>query len=324
MAAYCRGGLLRGVLWPCAGQVRCYAARKGTREKAKKKKVKVEVTKVGFIPHQLRDSVKLKAATQRRIIKDDLKSEPVDDVWVARYHKWRTYSFVEAVLCHKETHHPTVYNVPDAPLTVTFELDLSTDKKTKQVDSLRRLVQIPHPFNPDEARSVIAFCKDAQAQKEALEAGASVVGGSDLIRSIQNGELSLQDFQHVVAHTDIMLELVALKGVMKKKFPNVKSGSLGQDLCSMVSRFRAGIEYVSGKHEANPEYGWIDVVVGKLDMSSEQLEGNFRAVVRDVLAAAPFVTRCSATSPPSVECLKVDLAPYVPSRHISVPSQDET
>lgn len=35
-------------------QVRNYAARKGTREKAKKKKVKVEVKKVGFIPHNLR------------------------------------------------------------------------------------------------------------------------------------------------------------------------------------------------------------------------------------------------------------------------------
>lgn len=30
------------------------AARKGTREKARKKKVKVEVQKVGFIPHNLR------------------------------------------------------------------------------------------------------------------------------------------------------------------------------------------------------------------------------------------------------------------------------
>lgn len=34
------------------------AARKGTREKARKKKVKVEVKKVGFIPHNLRDQSK--------------------------------------------------------------------------------------------------------------------------------------------------------------------------------------------------------------------------------------------------------------------------
>jgi large subunit ribosomal protein L1 len=35
-------------------QVRNYAARKGTREKARKKKVKVEVKKVGYIPFRLR------------------------------------------------------------------------------------------------------------------------------------------------------------------------------------------------------------------------------------------------------------------------------
>lgn len=34
------------------------AARKGYREKAKKAKVKVEVKKVGFIPHNLRDKNK--------------------------------------------------------------------------------------------------------------------------------------------------------------------------------------------------------------------------------------------------------------------------
>lgn len=35
-----------------------WAARKGTREKAKKKKVKVEVKKVGFIPHNQRNKDK--------------------------------------------------------------------------------------------------------------------------------------------------------------------------------------------------------------------------------------------------------------------------
>lgn len=34
------------------------AARKGTREKARQKKVKVEVKKIGFIPHNQRESSK--------------------------------------------------------------------------------------------------------------------------------------------------------------------------------------------------------------------------------------------------------------------------
>lgn len=35
-------------------QIRNYAARKGTRDKAKKKKVKVEVKKAEFVPHSVR------------------------------------------------------------------------------------------------------------------------------------------------------------------------------------------------------------------------------------------------------------------------------
>lgn len=34
------------------------AARKGTREKARKKKIKVEVQKIGFIPHNQRNKDK--------------------------------------------------------------------------------------------------------------------------------------------------------------------------------------------------------------------------------------------------------------------------
>ncbi|CAG2063106.1 unnamed protein product [Timema podura] len=39
-------------------QVRHFAARKGTREKLRKKKVKLEVKKVEFIPHNLRNKDK--------------------------------------------------------------------------------------------------------------------------------------------------------------------------------------------------------------------------------------------------------------------------
>lgn len=39
-------------------QIRNYAARKGTRERKQKKKVKTEEVKVGFIPHNMRDREK--------------------------------------------------------------------------------------------------------------------------------------------------------------------------------------------------------------------------------------------------------------------------
>lgn len=39
-------------------QSRSYAARKGTRERRKKQKVKIEETKIKFVPHNQRDELK--------------------------------------------------------------------------------------------------------------------------------------------------------------------------------------------------------------------------------------------------------------------------
>lgn len=64
------------------------------------------------------------------IIPDDSKrSEPIDNVWIARFHKWKIYSFEEAVQNHRETHHPTMYNLPTAPIEAFIELDMQVKKK---------------------------------------------------------------------------------------------------------------------------------------------------------------------------------------------------
>jgi hypothetical protein len=45
----------------------------------------------------------------------------------------------------------------------------------------------------------------------------------------QSGELSLKDFHFVVAHPDILPELVSVRGLLKRKFPSQKSGTLKQE-----------------------------------------------------------------------------------------------
>nr|CAD7403875.1 unnamed protein product [Timema poppensis] len=297
-------------------QVRHFAARKGTREKIRKKKVKVEVKKVEFIPHNLRNKNKLKAPTTMKRVVDFWKKESHDDVWIAKYHRWRVYSFQEAVSCHRETHHPTVYNISDAPLNIVIELDMKAEKKNKFLDNLNRIVAVPYAFDQGEERAILALCKTPELQKIALEAGANLAGDLELIKDIQSGEVSLQDFQFVVAHLNILPELSSLRGLMKRKFPTTKTGNLGADLATMVSKFRYGIQYTSSKDEHEEDFGRIEVAVGKLDMEASQLEANFAAIIQDVLSVAPkreapFVTRCLAVCPPSVETLKLDIEPYV-------------
>lgn len=66
---------------------------------------------------------------ESRKFDDSMKMDPIDDVFVAKYYKWIVYPFSEAVQCHKETHHPDMYNKPNANLNVTIELNMQGEKK---------------------------------------------------------------------------------------------------------------------------------------------------------------------------------------------------
>lgn len=63
------------------------------------------------------------------ILDDSARKEAVDNVWIGRHHKWKIYSFEEAVQNHRETHHPTMYNLPNAPIKALIELDMHVRMK---------------------------------------------------------------------------------------------------------------------------------------------------------------------------------------------------
>lgn len=64
---------------------------------------------------------------------EHLKPESSDDVWLTRSYSWRKFDFKEAIEAHRETHHPTVYNVPDAQINLFFELDMRTAKPVSKL-----------------------------------------------------------------------------------------------------------------------------------------------------------------------------------------------
>ncbi|SPP82673.1 39S ribosomal protein L1, mitochondrial [Drosophila guanche] len=292
------------------------AARKGTREKARKKKVKVEVKKVGFIPHNQRDK-KINVKRADKHVDDSWKQVSKDDVYVGRYYRWPVYSVAEAIQCHRETHHPSMYNVPNAPLNVEIELNMQGEKATRFVDNFQRMAMIPHKFEHGEERKIIVFTKGNDEILEAREAGASLVGGVELIKDITGGELLLSDYQFIIAHPNILPELVALRGLMKRKFPNPKSETLGANLAEMIVKFSSGISYSAAKDEYQQNFGLITASVGPLDMDAQKLEENLKHLLQDVNEMRPkregrFITRVLLKSPPSSEQLKIDPFVYVP------------
>lgn len=127
----------------------------------------------------------------------------------------------EAVNCHRETHHPTMINLPNAPLMAHVELNMQGEKITRFVDNFQRMVAIPHVFNHGENRNIIVFAKGQEQLKEASDAGATLVGGAELIKEIQNGDLQMSEYPFVLAQPNILPNLVVIRGLLKKsKFPN--------------------------------------------------------------------------------------------------------
>ncbi|KAJ8984011.1 hypothetical protein NQ317_006866 [Molorchus minor] len=272
-------------------QVRHYAARKGIMRKKKKAKVKVEVEKVGFIPHNQRDKDKLRQNLESKIIEDTWKKEtPNDNVFVAKYFKWIVYPFEEAVKCHRETHHPEMYNQPNANVHLRYPINSTTVKRELLSPSANHL----------------------DAQKEANDAGAQLSGGVELIKQIQNGQVSLQDFQFIVAHPDILPGVGCFEGAYEEagfQIPNWEHSMVIWE--RVVKRFLNGISYTAVRDEYEKEFGLVDTVIGTLNMDAKHLEENFAALMSPLW------------SPPSCEKLKIDHNIHLKSDKEANTDQDE-
>lgn len=81
------------------------------------------------------------------------------------------------------------------------------------------------------------------------------------------GNVRFTDYQFILAHPDIMPELLALRGLLKKKFPSPKTETLGLDVSAMVSKFINGI-FISGKRDENQDnFGLVETSIGRVRIS---------------------------------------------------------
>lgn len=155
-----------------------------------------------------------------------------------------------------------MYGLPNAPLNVEIELNMQGEKITRFVENFQRMALIPNKFDHGEERQILVLAKGEDNLRAASEAGAALVGGPDIIKDVQSGDLKLSDYQFVIAHPNIMPDMVAIRGLMKRKFPNPKSGTLGVNLAEMVQQFSNGIQYHVQKDEHQQNYGVISTCIG--------------------------------------------------------------
>ncbi len=166
--------------------------------------------------------------------------------------------------------------------TVEAVFNLGIDPK-KADQLVRGTVSLPHGTGKDVRIAVFA---PADKEREALDAGADVVGGKELVEKLQaGGEL---DFDVAVATPDMMAEVGKLGKILGPRglMPNPKAGTVTPDVAKAVSEFKAGrIEY------RNDRYGNVHVPVGKVSFDIDSLSANLAALSAELLRAKPSASK---------------------------------
>jgi large subunit ribosomal protein L1 len=180
----------------------------------------------------------------------------------------------------------------DESVEAAFNLGIDA----RQADQIVRGT-IALPNGTGKEVKVVAFA-DGEAAKEAADAGADLVGGSELAEAIGSGSQPL-DWDVTIAHPSMMSEVGKLGRVLGPRglMPNPKAGTVTPEVGKAVSDFKAGrVEY------RNDRYGNVHVVVGKVAFEDRALLQNLAAVVdelqrnRPAAAKGRFIRRLTVSS----------------------------
>ena len=159
----------------------------------------------------------------------------------------------------------------DESIDLSLKLNLDTRKSDQNI---RGMMSLPHG-NGKTVR-VCVFAKDDKVQ-QALDAGADIAGGEELIEEIKGGRL---DFDRCIATPDIMPLIGKISRILGPKglMPNPKLGTVTADVAQAVKSAKGGqVEYRAEKA------GIIHAGVGKASFSKEKLKDNIKLFV-DTLA----------------------------------------
>lgn len=166
----------------------------------------------------------------------------------------------------------------DATISVNMKLNINTKKADQQV---RGTVILPAGTGKDVR--VVAITNKAN---EALEAGANYAGGKELLEKIVNEKWF--DFDVICATPEMMGEIGKNGRVLGPKglMPNPKTGTVGPDIAKMVKELKAGkVEYRADRD------GNVNVGVGKVSFTKEQLTENVQTLVNQILKVRPSTVK---------------------------------
>lgn len=140
---------------------------------------------------------------------------------------------------------------------------------------IRNMIRFPHAVQTESRICVICPPGSKQA-KDALAAGAILVGEDEVFEAVKAGKI---EFDRCLAHPDSLpaLNKAALGRILGPRglMPSVKTGTVVEDVASRVEMLRGGTVY-------RERDAVIRLPIGQLGFSPEQLRDNLRTTIDQI------------------------------------------
>ena len=159
---------------------------------------------------------------------------------------------------------------------VDLAVKLGIDPR-KGDQNVRGITNLPH--GTGKTRKVAVLAKgDLAAQASA--AGADTVGGDELIQQIQQG---FRDFDVLLATEEMAPQIGKVGRLLGPRTPNKRNGTVTNQIGTAVDEIKRAtrVEYRAEKA------GIVQLSIGKVNFTDEQLMDNFKAALGAILKAKP-------------------------------------
>ena len=166
-------------------------------------------------------------------------------------------------------------------LDVAINLGIDT-KKTDQ--NIRGMLSLPKGTGKNIRVAVMAKGDKAS---EAKDAGAELVGDSDLADKISSGKI---DFDLLIATPDMMPSIGKIAKILGPKglMPNPKLGTVTEDVKTAVTNAKAGqVKF------RNDKAGIVHAGIGKLSFNEQDLIENLKAFYSSINKSKPEAVKAS-------------------------------
>ena len=164
--------------------------------------------------------------------------------------------------------------------SVDMSVHLGVDPKRSDM-IVRGAVSLPHGTGKTVRVGVFAEGEEAE---EARRAGAIVVGGDELIKTIKDGGSNAINFDACVGTPGMMPKMKEIARILGPRglMPNPKLGTVTTDVGAAVKALLGGrVEFRAEKNAI------VHAMVGKVTFEDKQLEENIAAVFKKILELRP-------------------------------------